>query len=293
LLVNVNVAGRLYLSDLKTKVSRETAQKRRYHLESFLLHLGGDVLCRAVKRKHIEAWLATQEVAPATLKLRFLTIRQFFDFCQVRGWIKVLPYQGITLPRQPRRQPRALTLTELRKLAVVLPDERARLIVALAVNEGLRRVEVSRLELGDLDLRGNTIRVVTAKAQTEDLIPLTGHTRDDYLIPYLNVRGRKPGALIQSERGGPLSPDAIGSLVCQWLMEAGVKEAPFDGKSLHACRHTFALNLLDHGADPTVIQAGLRHSTLGSTWTYLRGVRDVERLRPFMGHAVKEAGGAA
>lgn len=47
--------------------------------------------------------------------------------------------------------------------------------------------------------------------------------------------------------------------------------------------------LLDRGADPTVIQAGLRHSTLGSTWTYLRGTRDVERLRPYMGHRMKEA----
>lgn len=86
-----------------------------------------------------------------------------------------------------------------------------------------------------------------------------------------------------------MSPDRIGWLMCQWLLDAGVKQAPFDGKSLHACRHTFAMNLLDHGADPAVIQAGLRHSTLGSTWTYLRGVRDVERLRPFMGKQLREA----
>lgn len=67
------------------------------------------------------------------------------------------------------------------------------------------------------------------------------------------------------------------------------ESVPETVRTLHACRHSFAMNLLDHGADPTVIQAGLRHSTLGSTWTYLRGTRDVEKLRPLMGRTMKEA----
>ena len=283
-------AARIYLNDLRKRVSATTVQKRRYDLESFLAGIGGQTEVRAVKRKHIEGWLFSMEVAPSTLKNRFLTIRGFFDFCQVRGWVRVVPYLGITLPRQTKKQPRALTRDELVKLATVLPDERARLIVALGVNEGLRRVEIARLELGDIDFQSMTMRVVTAKAHTEDLLPLSPYTHDEFLLPYLTVRGRKPGALIQSHYGGPLSPDAIGMMVAKWLKQAGVKEHAFDGKSLHATRHTFALNLLAHGADPTVIQAGLRHSTLGSTWTYLRGVRDVERLRPFMGQQIREAG---
>lgn len=287
-IMRANTAARLYLSDLKGKVGRETVSKRRYHLENFIATIGGETEVRAVKRTHIETWIGSQEVSPSTLKLRFLTIRGYFDFSQVRGWIKTVPYTGITLPRVPKKQPRALSKTELRALAQVLPDERARLIVALALNEGLRRVEIARLELGDIDFTEMTLRIVTAKAGTEDLIPLTPVTHDEFLAPYLTVRGRKPGALIQSALGGPLQADTIGMMVAKWMKEAGVKEAAFDGKSLHACRHSFAMNLLDHGADPTVIQAGLRHSTLGSTWTYLRSTRDLERLRPFMGQQLKE-----
>lgn len=286
--VRANLAARLYLSDIKGRVSHETISKRRYHLESFLAHIGGDTEVRQIKKTHIQDWLGGQEVAPATLKLRLLTLRGYFDFCLGRGWIKTVPYAGIVLPRVPKKQPRALTKTELRALAQVLPDERARLIVALALNEGLRRVEIARLELGDIDFTEMTLRIVTAKAGTEDLIPLTPVTHDEFLVPYLTVRGRKPGALIQSALGGPLQADTIGMMVAKWMKEAGVKQAPFDGKSLHACRHSFAMNLLDHGADPTVIQAGLRHSTLGSTWTYLRTARDVERLRPFMGQQLKD-----
>ena len=289
-IMRANTAARLWLSELRKTVKPVTVQKRRYHIESFLLTAGGDTEVRAFKRKHVEEWLHGMEVSPATLRSRFLTVRLWFGFCHTRGWIKgVLPTAGISLPRQPRKQPRALTRVELTRLGQALPDERARLIVALAVNEGLRRVEIARLELGDIDFQNMVIRVLTAKAGTEDLIPLTRMTCDDFLAPYLVVRGRKPGALIQSHYGGGLSPDRIGTLVGQWMRDAGVKETAFDGKSLHACRHTFAMNLLDHGADPAVIQAGLRHSTLGSTWTYLRGVRDVERLRPFMGKQLREA----
>ena len=190
-------AARIYLNELRKRVTTETLTRRRYHLESFLAHVGGQVEVRAVKRKHIESWLWGMEVAPSTLKLRFLTIRGLFDYCQVRGWVKVLPYLGIVLPRPAKKQPRALTRDELIALSAVLPDERARCIVALAVNEGLRRVEIARLELGDIDFHAMTLRVVTAKAHTEDLIPLSEATLNNWLAPYLTVRGRRPGALIQ------------------------------------------------------------------------------------------------
>lgn len=288
-IMRANTAARLYLSDARARLSKETVQKRRYHLESFLAHLGGDTEVRAAKRDHIEAWLYGMEVSPATLKLRLLTIRTFFDFCLVRGWAKVNPCQGIRLPRVPKRQPRALDREQLTALGRALPDERARLIVALAVNEGLRRVEIARLELGDIDFQRMEMRILTAKADSEDLLPLSQLTHDQFLLPYLTVRGRRPGALIQSQFGGGLSPDTIGMLVVKWMRDAGIKREAFDGVTLHACRHTFAMNLLGHGADPLVIQAGLRHSSLGSTWAYLRGQRDVEKLRPFMGNLLPEA----
>lgn len=286
--MRVTSAARYYLADLK--VGKDTARKRRYHLESFCLHLGGDTEVRAVKRQHIEAWLFNREVQPSTLKNMHLTIRTFFDYCVVKGWRKTVPYRDITLPRVARRQPRALNRDQLQALSDTLPDDRARLIVALAVNEGLRRVEIARLELGDIDFHNMTLAVLTAKAGTEDLLPLSRLTHDYALIPYLRTRGRKPGRLILREDGtGGLSADTIGAMVVRWMREAGIKDQAFDGRSLHACRHTYAALLLERGADPTVIQAGLRHSALSSTWTYLRATRDVERLRPFVGMDLREA----
>lgn len=292
-IMRLNAVARLYLSAITGQVTPNTRRQRRYHLEGFLAHMGGDTAVRAVKRRHIETWLATQEVSPGTLKTRFLTVRSMFDLAVERRWVRTSPCHGIVLPRQPRRQPRAFSLVELRALREALPDERARLIVSLGVCEGLRRVEIARLELGDIDLRTRTIRVLTAKTGNEDLIPLTDVT-GRYLDEYLTVRGRFPGPLIQSyRRRGGITADTIGTLVVGWLRDAGVKAAPFDGRSLHACRHTAAMRMLEAGADPTIIQAGLRHAALSSTWTYLRARRNVDDLRQWMGADMHEPGGDA
>ena len=283
--MRVRTVARLHLSDLKRRVAPATLRQRRYDLESFISFTGGDVAARAVKQKHVQAWVDDQTCAASTLKLRFLSVRMMFKYAQEHRWINRLPTDGITLPRVPRRQRRALSLDQLRALGAVLPDERARLIIALGVNEGLRRVEIARLELGDIDFKDMLVRVVTAKSGgNEDVIPLTEDTAEKYLRPYMTVRGTKPGVLIQSyTTGRALSPDSIGKLVTSWMLDAGIKETAFDGISLHACRHTTADHLRAAGAQPEDIQHALRHANLSSTWTYLRPERNLERLRLFMG----------
>lgn len=282
--MRLNTAARVHLDHLRHRVTPETRRQRRYDLESFVAHVGGDVALRAVKRTHIEAWLAEQECATSTLRLRFLAVRMLFDEAEEEGWIHGRPYVGIRLPRMPRKQPRDLTREELLALGRSLPDARAHLIVALAVNEGLRRVEISRLELADIDLGAMLVRVVTAKGGAVDDHPLTEWTRDDYLMPWLRERGGRPGPLIVSyTTGRALTPHTIGALVAGWLRDAGVKASAYDGKSLHACRHTYARRLLDAGAEVEVVQQGLRHASLASTWTYLRNRKRVDDLRPFMG----------
>lgn len=287
-IVTLNTAARLHLSELKRTLHPDTVKRRRYILEAFLAHIGGATAAKAVKRRHVEDWLYSQEVAASTLRKHYNVLRAFFRFVFERGWAPASPTLGIVLPRIPRKQPRALTLEELRALALALPDERARLIIALALNEGLRRVEIARLELSDVDTLAMTLRVLTAKSDTEDTIPLTEWTLQ-FLRPYMAVRGNVPGPLIQSQRRhGGITADAIGNMVSQWMKDAGIKTGAFDGKSLHACRHTFAINLLDHGADLATIQLGLRHASPSSSNTYLRLRQDVERLRPFMGQHLKE-----
>ena len=125
-IVRLNTVARLHLSDLQRRVVPATHRQRRYDLESFVAHVGGEVAIRAVKHKHVQAWVDAQDCSPATLKVRFLSVRMMFRFAQERRWVQRSPCEDIILPRVPRRQRRALNLDQLRALGAVLPDDRDR-----------------------------------------------------------------------------------------------------------------------------------------------------------------------
>lgn len=272
----------MHLQHIRPLVTYDTHRLRRYDLERFVAHVGPDVAVKALKRSHILDWLAAQDVRASTLHLRFGTVRYFVRDCIRHGWMRHDPTLDIVLPRRPRKEPRALTLDELRALGTALPDARARLIIALSINEALRRVEICRLEFDDIDFASMRLRVLTAKNSSEDVLPLSHETHDNYLLPYLVVRGRGAGPLIRAyTHPGGLTPGSMGAMVSKWMRAAGIKEAPHDGRSLHAGRHTKASVLLDAGASPEIVQKYLRHSQMSSTWTYLRNRRTVEDLRPW------------
>ncbi len=288
-ILRLPTAIRMHVGHITPLLTRETVRNRRYHLESFATFLGPMAL-KTVKARHIQDWLANQAVAASTLHLMCGTVRYFFKDAVKSGWLKVDPSTDIQLPRRPKKQPRTLTMGELKALGQALPDERARLVMALAINEGLRRVEICNLEMGDLDLFTMTLRVVTAKSMSEDAVPLTADTYNKYLLPYMTVRGTQAGPLIRSyTTGHRLKPTSLTCMVNRWFRDAGIKESAYDGRSLHAGRHSCASHMLDAGAPPTIVQKALRHASLQSTWTYLRNRENVESLRPWMGLQPEDA----
>jgi integrase len=220
--------------------------------------------------------------------MRVSVIRSLWRYAVEHRIVRTDPTVGITPPRAALRQPRTLTSDDLDRLAAVLPDHRARVIVSLALHEGLRRSEIASLQLSDLDLESRLLRVVTAKSRSEDLLPLTDATCRA-LQPYLAERGRWPGPLIYSRTTGhALTPTSLSNMMSQWMRAARIKRTAHDGKSLHALRHTSADALLHAGAPPDVIQRALRHAQLSSTWTYLRNRRTVDELRPWMDRRARQ-----
>jgi integrase/recombinase XerC len=272
----------MYLSHIAGIVQPETARQRRYHLESLMRFVGPDVALKGIKTKHLQDWVVGQNMRASSVHLRFGTIRYFYADALRHNWVKIDPTREVLLPRRASRKPRALPGAEINALGAALPDERARLIMALAINEGLRRVEICRLEHDDFDFEAMTFRVVTAKSWTEDTLPLTIDTHQNFLLPYLVVRGTAAGPLIQSyTTGEALKPTSLTNMVNRWFCDAGIKTGAYDGRSLHAGRHSCASQMLDAGAPITVVQKYLRHRNMSSTYVYAGMARDVEEMRPW------------
>lgn len=264
-----------------------TLRNRTYTVEMFQRHTNNMAL-KAVKEKHVQEWIGSMEVGASTIRERVSSLRQFFRWAVDMRMVKHDPTLRIKVPRQPRSAPRSMTLDALTELGNTLPDHRARTIVALMLHMGLRAGEVAGLEMADIDLFSNTMRVV-GKGGHERVLPVPQVVRV-WLDPYLAERGRGGGKVIRSQthpsRG--INPHTVSHLVTKWMREAGVKAGAYDGRSAHALRHTMCENLFRHGVDLRTIAAAAGHASPTTTWTYLRHTATVEQLRDVMGMQIIE-----
>lgn len=281
-IVRVGAAVNLYIRYMRPLYRADTIRGRRQTLERFARH-HPQLAIKAVKPRHVTDWLAEQHNGPASTRTLLSHLRCFFRWAVEHGHLKNSPTLLVRSPKQPRGIPRSLTLEELRAVGTALPDERAVLIITLMIDLGLRRGEVSRLDVADVDMRAKLVRI-QGKGGHERLLPITPAV-ELAIAQYVGVRGRMAGPLIRSSIApyGGILPDTIGKLVSRWLKDAGVKEDAFDGRSAHALRHSMAENLYRHGTDLRTIAAALGHASPSTTWIYLRSSQSVEDLRAVMG----------
>lgn len=268
---------RMYLRERRDagELAPVTVYAVRGNLRSFADFVG-DVPARQLRPEHIERWLASFHCAPSTRRQRFSQVRTFCRWLVRRGYLRRDPTADLRAPRQPRAVPRAYRPEQVTRLLEVCPDARARLMALLEVQEGLRAVEVSRLEVGDIDFE-DRMTLVRGKGGRERILPISDETWCA-LEAYLRQWPAKAGPLIRSYNDPRLGicPAYVAHLVAGWLRLAGVAGGG------HGLRHTMATQLLRGGADIRDIQMALGHASLSSTSVYLP-FSDVKRLRPVMG----------
>lgn len=258
------------------ELSPATIPTVKWTLRDFGAFLAG-VALEELTGRHVEEYFASISVARSTARQRFCQIRQFSRWLVRRGYLAADITADLRAPRQPRPVPRGYRRDVVDGLLAVAPDVRARLIILLEVQEGLRACEVARIELGDLDFEERTI-LVHGKGAKERLLPVSGQTWEA-LEGYLVERGTKAGHLIRSysEPWKGISSAHVQHLVQNWLRLVGVRSG-----GGHGLRHTMATTLLrDQGADIRDVQLALGHSNLTSTSVYLP-FSDARRLRLVM-----------
>lgn len=270
--------ARLYVEERvgAGELSPSTVPTVKWTLRHFSWFVG-NVEPRVLTATHVEMYLASISVARSTSRQRFCHLRQFSRWLVRRGHLTVDITADMRPPRQPRAVPKGYPRDVVDRLLAVAPDDRARLIILLEVQEGLRACEVARLEIGDIDFGERTV-VVNGKGARERLLPLSAQTWAA-LEAYLGSRGTKAGHLVRSynEPWRGISAAHVQHLVQGWLRLVGVKSG-----GGHGLRHTMATTLLrDGGADIRDVQVALGHANLSSTSVYLP-FSDARRLRGVM-----------
>lgn len=146
-------------------------------------------------------------------------------------------------------------------------------MLVLMVTGGLRTIEVSRANIGDLRTAGdNTVLYVQGKGRDEktEYIKIDAKV-EDALRYYLKARGENNpeaplfASLSNNSRGQRMTTRAISGVVKEHLREAGYDS---DKLTAHSLRHTAVTLSLLAGKDITEVQQFARHANIATTMVY-------------------------
>lgn len=190
--------------------------------------------------------------------------------------VRTDPTAMIKAPRTTRYVPRRLQVDVAKAILVHAEDTRARLVIVLMLQEGLRRGEIPGLQLGDVDLAARTM-IVVGKGGHQRILPITDETMEA-LEAYLAEHPATSGPLIRSytKSGAGIQVDVIAKLFRRAARKAGIRAVP------HQARHTMAGDMLDNGANLRDVQTALGHANLKTTSVYL-GLSALGDLQKSMG----------
>lgn len=254
------------------QIVRLTADANRCHLRSFVESFGNrpiDQLGHAAVQRWLEM-LERKGYAAATRSVHMSTLRGFAKWCVLHKHVKTDWTIHAPKIRRSRQVPRDLTAAHFNLIIDAAPDSRARCALWLMFGSGLRCVEVSRLEVDDLD-RASGFLFVTGKGGHQGFVPCPAPVLTA-IDTYLAESGHTSGPLIRPVRGPirPLSPSRISHFAIQAIRDAGVKIRKGDGRTAHGLRAAAASELYDTCRDPRIVQQFLRHAHLQTTSVYLR-----------------------
>ena len=174
--------------------------------------------------------------------------------------------KGIQTARGHKRAGVNAKEVERLKGVLVQADTRTRAICALLLLQGLRQIEVSRLDVSDFDAANNTL-LVQGKGCDDKVIVHLNPATTAALTAYLESAGHTDGALFRSvdraSKGARLTTRSIRRLVKSVFAVADVN------KCVHGLRHYFVTTLLDAlQGDIIRVQQWTRHKTLDMLVVY-------------------------
>ena len=146
---------------------------------------------------------------------------------------------------------------------------RDRALMEVLYSSAIRRAELRKLGVFDVDTRRGSLLVRLGKGGKGRLVPL-GERACAWVDKYLQevrpelVVGADAGILFLTQHGDPLHDYTLGETVKRYIAAAGV---PALG-ACHLFRHACATHMLENGADTRFIQVLLGHSDLSTTQIY-------------------------
>lgn len=261
----------------KEKVAENTLSSYLRDAEAFLSYLreGRVKSPLNVKKITIDAYVERLKDlgrANSTISRNVAALRKFYGFLQHSGKIEKNPVNTIEVPRVKKKVPEALTTREIVKLlnqprSTELKGIRDKAMLELLYATGIKVSEIISLTLRDVDLKGGMISCSAAK--NERYIPI-GKEAADALEEYIKkargymTRETKVKNLFVNCSGTPLTRQGFWKILRGYAQQAGIK-TQINAQTL---RNSFAVHLLQNGADINAVSEMLGHNDVVTTRVY-------------------------
>ena len=242
-----------------------TGREYRCVLSYFLLFL------RAQSVVHVDRRTVRQCLWPHRAKGRSArslaglrsALRTFYKFLMFCGIVRDSPAQYIDV--QNRAQASAVSVgTDAASVMAAGGTPRDTAILELAYATGLRRGELAKLEVADLDLENCTLRVRGGKGN-KDRVGCFGQKALRAVRAHLS--GREAGSC------------SVSNLVYFGNRKSCRRSAGLAGVHTHSLRHAFATHLLNRGLDLGYVQELLGHASVRTTQIYAHtAIADLKRV---------------
>jgi integrase/recombinase XerD len=217
---------------------------------------------------------------------RLVPLRVWFRWMTRQNHILHNPASEIDLPRLGRTLPKViLSAQEVEQIMTLCDVEepiglRDRALLEVLYSTGMRRLEIVRLKLLDLQLDRGLILVNQGKGSKDRYVPI-GARAAAWLEKY--IREGRPQLVSEPDdftvfltaQGEPFSRDHLTFAVRERIEAAKLGK----GGACHLFRHTMATLMHENGADIRHIQAILGHEDIRTTQIYTQvAIRALQQI---------------
>ena len=269
-----------FIEYLRYEQNRSELTVARYErslrdFESYFKGIDASMTWTTIDADVVRNWLETlvdKGHKATSVNADLSALRSFYRFALSRKLVERDPVHGLTGPKKQKPLPQFMRENDMDKLldqeewSDTYKDVRARTIILLLYETGIRRSELTGLNDHDIDFEARQLKV-TGKRDKQRIVPF-GEELATELQRYIEVRDqemkKKSAALFLNKHGERMTGCQVYSIVREELS----KVTTMKKRSPHVLRHTFATAMLNHEAGLESVRLLLGHESLETTEIY-------------------------
>ena len=223
--------------------------------------------------------LKAEEKSPSTVNRKLASIRAFYNWLMTRGAVRSNPTAGIRSPKIERKEIEYLSMEEIDAL-LEGPDDspkgiRDRAMLEILYATGIRATELIDINADDINFRMGFLSCLGESSKTR-IVPLGRPARVALENYYYDVRpillkdNKDEEALFVNYAGRRITRQGLWKVLKEYGAKAGIEHK----LTPNILRNSFAVHMLQNGADLKTMQELMGHEDISATQMYLSATKN-------------------